>query len=56
MHMINKEWHLSHKMPEKATLEERIAWHLEHKKNCSCRDIPEKIKEAMKRRKIAIPK
>lgn len=49
---LNKEWHLNNKMPEKATLEQRIAWHLEHVKYCSCRDIPEKLKEEMKKRKI----
>jgi len=42
---LNKEWHLTHRMPKNATLEQRIAWHLEHKKNCGCRDIPEKLKE-----------
>ncbi len=49
---LNKEWHLKNRMPEKATLEQRIAWHLEHAKNCGCRDIPEKLKEEMKKRKI----
>lgn len=49
---LNKEWHLKNKMPEKATLEQRIAWHLEHVKYCGCRDIPEKLKEEMKKRNI----
>lgn len=48
---LNKEWHLKHRMPAKATLEQRIAWHLEHAKHCSCRDIPEKLKEEIKKRK-----
>lgn len=40
---LNKEWHLAHRMPENATLQQRIAWHTEHHKNCNCRPIPEKI-------------
>ncbi len=49
---LNKEWHLANKMPVKATIEQRIAWHLEHSKHCGCREIPEKLKEEMKRREI----
>jgi hypothetical protein len=32
---INKEWHLQHPMPKNPTVEERILWHLEHKKYCA---------------------
>jgi hypothetical protein len=52
MMKLNKAWHLTHRMPEPATLEQRIAWHIEHKKNCNCRDIPEKLKQEMKKRKL----
>jgi hypothetical protein len=38
---MNRDWHYKHKMPEKATTNERIQWHLEHAKNCACRPIPE---------------
>ncbi|HET9058068.1 MAG TPA: hypothetical protein VFN30_14580 [Chitinophagaceae bacterium] len=48
---LNREWHLTHPMPPNASLEQRIAWHIEHKKNCACRDMPEKIKIAIKKRK-----
>jgi len=48
---LNKEWHLAHRMPENATMEERIAWHLEHSKHCACRPIPEKLKTEIKKRK-----
>ena len=48
---LNKEWHLKHPMPKNATLDQRIAWHVEHKKNCACRDIPEKLKTEMAKRK-----
>jgi hypothetical protein len=49
---FNKEWHLSHRMPVKATHEQRIEWHIEHKKNCACRAIPEKLKAEMKKKAI----
>lgn len=49
---INKEWHATHIMPKNATIEQRIEWHLAHKDNCKCRDIPEKLKEEMTRRHI----
>ncbi len=52
---VNKEWHDAHRMPLNPTLDERIAWHLEHHKNCGCREIPEKLKEQMKEKKIKIP-
>lgn len=39
-------------MPPNATLNERIQWHLEHQQHCSCRSIPEKLKEEMSRRGI----
>jgi len=51
---INKEWHLANRMPANPTAEQRILWHIEHKKNCACRDIPGKLKEEMKKRKIRI--
>jgi hypothetical protein len=53
---LNKEWHLAHPMPKNATIDQRIAWHLEHLKNCHCReDLPENLKEEMKKRHIKIP-
>jgi hypothetical protein len=48
---LNKKWHLGHPMPKNATIEERIAWHLEHSKYCTCRNIPEKLKAEIKKRK-----
>jgi hypothetical protein len=49
---LHADWHKAHPMPAKATLEQRIQWHLEHHKKCGCRDIPEKLKAEMKKRKI----
>jgi hypothetical protein len=48
---LNKEWHLNHPMPKNATLDQRIKWHLEHIKYCSCREIPDKLKAEIARRK-----
>lgn len=47
---INKEWHLKNRMPKNATLAQRIEWHQEHQKNCSCREMPEKIKLEMRKK------
>jgi len=52
---LNREWHLSHRMPKNPTLEQRLEWHLEHAKNCKCRPITGKIAEEMKRRGIYPP-
>lgn len=41
---LNKEWHRSHRMPEKATREQRIAWHAAHAAACGCREIPLSIR------------
>ena len=49
---INKEWHEKNKMPKNPTIEQRIVWHLEHAKNCSCRKIEGKIAEEMRKRGI----
>lgn len=43
MGKINKEWHLAHKMPKNPTLDERVEWHIEHAKHCTCREMPESI-------------
>jgi hypothetical protein len=50
---MNREWHEGHKMPEKATEQQRIEWHIEHAQACGCRPIPaglmEKLSEAAPR-------
>jgi hypothetical protein len=45
---LNKTWHANHKMPPHATLEQRIRWHLQHRRHCGCRPIPPKLAQAMK--------
>jgi len=51
---INEEWHLQNPMPKNPTIEQRVKWHLLHQKNCSCRPIPAKLAEEMKKRGIKI--
>jgi hypothetical protein len=47
---VNKDWHRENRMPPKATLEQRLKWHVEHSKNCACRPMPQKITEELKKR------
>ncbi len=54
--MIDKAWHEANPMPPHATLDQRIAWHLDHAANCGCRDIPESIKQELKRRGVPVPR
>ncbi len=54
MGKINKEWHANNKMPQNASDEQRIAWHLAHSQNCSCRTIPNGILTLMKENGILI--
>jgi hypothetical protein len=44
---VNKAWHDANVMPKKATLEQRIEWHLEHQKQCGCRPVPDSVKRAI---------
>jgi len=46
---MNKEWHRLNRMPPKATREQRIAWHAVHARECACREIPESIKQDVKK-------
>jgi len=47
MAKINREWHLKHKMPKGPTLKQRIEWHQEHLKHCSCREPTPTIKKLL---------
>jgi len=38
---LNKEWHRSHRMPARATRQQRIKWHIAH---AAARAIPESIR------------
>lgn len=46
---INREWHLAHKMPKNPTPEQRIEWHREHAKHCTCWPMPPKILAEIKK-------
>lgn len=48
----NGAWHLANRMPKNPTLDQRIAWHLAHAKNCTCRPLGGKILEEIKKRKL----
>lgn len=48
---MNKDWHARNKMPPKATLEQRINWHSEHKKHCACREVPKSLLPYLKKNK-----
>ena len=53
---INAAWHQKNRMPENATIEQRIAWHLEHLKHCQCRkQLPENLLREMKKRGLRVP-
>jgi hypothetical protein len=47
---LNAAWHKQHPMPPRATLEQRIRWHVQHARHCACRPIPEKLKVEIRRR------
>lgn len=50
---LNREWHLEHRMPPKATAVQRLDWHLEHASVCACRPLTEeylqKLQQAVRR-------
>ena len=46
---LNREWHLAHRMPPNATLDQRIDWHLEHARECGCRELPASVVKARDR-------
>ena len=41
---MNATWHTKHPMPAKATIEQRIKWHIAHAKFCACRPIPSNLR------------
>ncbi|MCX5516580.1 hypothetical protein [Kaistia algarum] len=52
---MNRIWHDTHPMPNKATLEERVAWHVEHARECGCRAIPASVLAELERRGLQPP-
>jgi hypothetical protein len=43
-------------MPKNPTDDQRIQWHIEHAKNCSCRPIPQGVIKLMQEKGIEMPK
>ncbi|MCP1848655.1 MULTISPECIES: hypothetical protein [unclassified Bradyrhizobium] len=41
---LNREWHRAHRMPPRATREQRIKWHVAHAAACAYRPVPDSIK------------
>jgi hypothetical protein len=37
-------------MPKNPTIHDRIAWHIEHQKQCACRPIPARLIEEIRAR------
>lgn len=46
---MNRAWHGRHPMPERATAEARLRWHLAHQNACGCRPIPASVLSALAR-------
>jgi hypothetical protein len=55
MGKTNAAWHRAHRMPARATIDQRVAWHLEHAAHCACRPVPESIRAALRARGLAVP-
>ena len=43
----NTVWHRKRPMPPKATMAQRVAWHVAHAKACGCRPMPAGIRKAI---------
>ena len=41
---INAEWHRKHPMPPRASMAQRMRWHVAHAKHCGCRPIPATVR------------
>ena len=52
---INAVWHRAHPMPKNPTVDQRIAWAIEHAQACGCRDVPAKLRAEMGKRGIVPP-
>lgn len=55
MKRLNRSWHEAHRMPERPSQDQRIAWHLEHAQVCGCRPIPKGVLELMQAKGIQAP-
>jgi hypothetical protein len=53
MGRINATWHAKHRLPQGATLDQRVAWHIAHARWCGCRAVPPRIRAEIARRRRA---
>ena len=47
MGLMNTDWHDEHVLGSKASLDERVRWHLQHAQKCACRPIPSDVQAAI---------
>ena len=40
---INTAWHADHPLPKRASMAERVQWHVAHARACGCRPIPRSV-------------
>lgn len=52
---LNRNWHLAHRLPRNATLQERLDWHVQHAANCACREMPPSIRKELEARGLITP-
>jgi NAD(P)H-flavin reductase len=52
---MNASWHARNPMPPKATLAQRVAWHLRHAKACGCREIAKSVAAELRRQGRPVP-
>jgi hypothetical protein len=47
---LNARWHVKHPAPKRATLAQRVRWHVAHAKACACRAMPRTVVDELERR------
>jgi len=52
MGAINAEWHKVHRMPKNPSQEQRLMWHAEHLKHCTCRAPSDKLLKELEKKKL----
>ena len=55
MSSVNRAWHESHRMPRNPSELQRIAWHIEHARNCGCRRIDGGVARLFEKHGVPIP-
>lgn len=49
---LNTRWHAEHRMPEKASFDDRVEWHAQHREACDCRPAPDDILLELEKRRM----